>query len=230
MKHLYLLVILFIVSFGIKAQTTTKPEPPDMKRIETEIRDYNSEFYYPRLMKRYLKNDTTLTLNEFRHLYYGYSFQEGYNPYRISPHTQALANDMYSHKEHSISDCDSIAKYAILALDDFPFDLRQMNFLIYALNHKNMESLAAVWKYKLRNTINAILSTGDGNSPETAWWVIYPTHEYDIVNHLGYTGSDYNFVEPTYDYLELEKNPLKTKGFYFNVSRILEEYNRKYKE
>ena len=38
------------------------------------------------------------------------------------------------------------------------------------------------------------------------------------------------FVEPNYDFIEVSENPDKTEGFYFNVSRMLKEYERKYKE
>ena len=47
---------------------------------------------------------------------------------------------------------------------------------------------------------------------------------------MGFTGAKYTFIEPTFDYLEVEKNPLNVKGYYFNVSRILQEYERKYKD
>ena len=56
------------------------------------------------------------------------------------------------------------------------------------------------------------------------------THEYDIINSIGYKADKYVFVEPNYDFIEVSENPDKTEGFYFNVSRMLKEYERKYKE
>ena len=227
----YILYIIFCtLLFGNTGSAQEiEMDIPNLKKIESSIRDFNSEMYYPRLMRRYINNDTTLTLNEFRHLYLGYSFQESYNPYRISPHIEKLAN-LYARYEHSTTECDSIIKYATLAIDDFPFDLRQINMLIYAYKQKKMKDIAAIWEYKLKNIVNAILSTGNGEKPETAWYVIYTTHEYDVVNRMGFTGAKYTLIEPTFDYLEVEKNPLNVKGYYFNVSRILQEYERKYKD
>lgn len=220
---------LLFLAGPVSAQDVIVMEIPNLKKIEAAIRDFNSDFYYPTLMKRYVDNDTTLTMNEFRHLYLGYSFQEGYNPYRISPYIEKLT-PLYTLHEHTEKECDDIIKYATLAIGDFPFDLRQINMLIYAYKQKGMNHTAAVWEYKLRSIVNAILSTGDGKSPQTAWYVIYPTHEYDVVNRMGFTGAKYNFVEPSFDYLEVEKNLLNVKGYYFNVSRILQEYDLKYKE
>ena len=45
-------------------------EVPDMEEIQTQINDPSSPLYYPTLMKRYLDNDTTLNLAEYRCLYF----------------------------------------------------------------------------------------------------------------------------------------------------------------
>ena len=65
-------------------------------------------------------------------------------------------------------------------------------------------------------------------SPETAWHVIHPSHEYIILNCKGMKGVDFVFVEPHYDYIEIERNTLKIEGCYFNVERITDVYNMKY--
>ncbi|MBO7317663.1 MAG: DUF4919 domain-containing protein, partial [Bacteroidales bacterium] len=106
--------------------------------------------------------------------------------------------------------------------------LRQINILIYALKGTNHYKEAAVWQYRLDHLIDAILSTGDGITPETAWYVIYPTHEYIVLNCLGMKGVEFVFVAPCYDYIEIEKNNRNIEGFYFNVERILDVYDTKY--
>ena len=72
--------------------------------------------------------------------------------------------------------------------------------------------------------------SGCGKAPETAWFVIYPADEYNIVNRQGFTATEFTFVEPYFDYISIEKNPLKIEGFYFNVKKLLKEYNRKFYE
>ncbi|WP_455498637.1 DUF4919 domain-containing protein [Coprobacter sp.] len=202
---------------------------PDLKEIKKNIRDYNSHLYYPYLIKRFLNNDTTFTLKELRHLYLGYSYQEGYNPYRVNKHPEEIMK-LYAQPSHTEAECDTIINYATQLLNNFPFDLRQMHLLAYAYNTKGEKDKARIWTTKMRQMLEAIRSTGDGKSPETAWFVINSTHEYDIINSIGYKADKYIFVEPAYDFIEISENPDKTEGFYFNVSRMLKEYERKYKE
>lgn len=202
--------------------------PPDLKLIRQHVRDYDSPLYYPRLMKRYLSNDTTLNQEEYRHLYFGYSFQEGYDPYRETKPYEEL-KELYSRPTPTEQDCDTILKYAQLSIDDFPFDLRQMNLMAYAYKCKNQIGDMEIWNHKMRNLINTILYTGNGEKPETAWYVIHTSHEYDVMSRMGLTPEKYTFIAPSYDYIEVKENAAKVKGSYFNVVRILDEYNRKFK-
>ena len=229
MKHLCITFILLLgISLSPLYAIGTEPmEIPDMEKIEHAVRDSRSPYYYPDLMKKYFGNDTTMTLQEFRHLYLGYASQEDYSPYRTVEIPQHI-EQMYLQTIHTESECDSLIKYARMALDDIPFDLRQINFLVYGLRQKGETREADLWEYRLKGIIQAILSTGDGKAPETAWYVIYPADEYNIVNRQGFTATEFTFVEPYFDYISIEKNPLKLEGFYFNVKKLLKEYNRKF--
>lgn len=229
MKHLYVILTLIIGlgSLSLRAAETPAFDIPDMEKIEEAVRDSRSPYYYPDLLKKYFSNDTTMTLQEFRHLYLGYASQEDYNPY----HTIEVPNhieQMYLQTVHTESECDSLIKYARKILADVPFDLRQINFLVYGLRQNGKNREADLWEYRLKGIINAILSTGDGKAPETAWFVISPTDEYNIVNRQGFTATEFIFVEPYFDYISIESNPLKIEGFYFNVKKLLKEYNRKF--
>lgn len=228
-KKTFILFLSLLLSIPILKAEDKDFEKPDLKEIYQNIRNYNSHLYYPYLIKRFLNNDTTLTLNELRHLYIGYSFQEDYNPYLVNKHSDEIM-ELYSQPTHSEIECDTIISYAERLLKNFPFDLRQMHLLSYAYNIKGDKDKAQLWTTKMRQLLEAIRSTGNGKSPETAWYVINSTHEYDIINSIGYTADKYVFVEPCYDFIEIGENPDKAEGFYFNVSRMLREYERKYKE
>lgn len=229
MKH-FCAILIYLLGLSVlplSAAESHTYEIPDMKKIEEAVRDSRSPYYYPDLLKKYFSNDTTMTLQEFRHLYLGYASQEDYNPY----HTIEVPNhieQMYLQTVHTESECDSLIKYARKILADVPFDLRQINFLVYGLRQNGKNREADLWEYRLKGIINAILSTGDGKAPETAWFVISPTDEYNIVNRQGFTATEFIFVEPYFDYISIESNPLKIEGFYFNVKKLLKEYNRKF--
>lgn len=205
-----------------------KREKPNLDEIRREITDRSSKFYYPALMKEYLSNDTTMNLDKFRYLYLGYMFQEDYDPYRPSP-----APDMNSPLYHSTNptgnQCEQIISNARIALDNNPFDLRQITAMITALNLLGQKDLAKIWQYKLNHLLMTIVSTGTGEDEDHAWYIIEPQHEYVLLNMMGYQVTNHLFYDPSYEYLTVvDVSNNKQGGFYFNLSPMLEEYYRKF--
>lgn len=225
----------------VKAKKSSKRQVtvarPDLEAIRLATLDPANPMYFPKLMKKFNRNDTTMTAEEFRHLYLGYMFQEDYDPYRESPYSSVT--DSYRNKtSHTKEEIDTIRKYAELTLLDNPFDLRQMSFLVHVLKERRKDMSAKIWEYRLEHLLGAIKSTGTGENEENAWFVIYPAHEYDMVQLMGYHAVDADFIEPGYDYLmvEPEEETLRRlrdkvqKGFYFDVRQIHEQYELKHPE
>lgn len=211
-------------------------ETPNLEEIRVSTLDPTSRYYYPKLLAKYVSNDTTMTNDEYRHFYLGYMFQEDFDPYRISKYA-GVTDDLRAKKSHTKEEIDTIRKYAELALADNPFDLRQMSFLVHVLKEKRKDMSAKIWEYRLEHLLGAIKSTGTGESQEKAWYVIYPMHEYDMVQLLGYEATDAQYIEPGYDYLTVipdETNKMKrdksAKGFYFNVIVPQMQYELKHPE
>ena len=212
-------------------------EKPDLEMIQRETLDPSSKFYFPKLMAKYVRNDTTMTNEEYRMFYLGYMFQEDYDPYRVSPYS-GVTDELRTKTTHSKEEIDTIRKYAELALRDNPFDLRQISFLVHVLKEKRKDMSAKIWEYRLEHLLGAIKSTGTGENIENAWFVIYPVHEYDMVRLLGYEATDADFIEPGYDYLTVVPTAetsakLKdkvAKGFYFNVAVPQAQYEMKHPE
>ena len=210
-------------------------EKPDLEKIKEATLNPSSPFYFPKLMAKY--NDTTMTNEEYRNFYLGYMFQEDYDPYRTSPYS-GVTDELRQKASHSKEEIDTIRKYAELTLRDNPFDLRQMSFLVHVLKEKRKDMSAKIWEYRLEHLLGAIKSTGTGEDEENAWYVIYPMHEYDMVQLLGYEATDAAFIEPGYDYLTVEPDPETAKrlrdkvakGFYFNVKVLQDQYMLKHPE
>lgn len=212
-------------------------EKPDLEKIKKETLDPTSPFYFPKLMAKYTRNDTTMTNEEYRNFYLGYMFQEDYDPYRTSPYS-GITDDMRLKATHTKEEIDTIRKYAELSLRDNPFDLRQMSFLVHVLKEKRKDMSAKIWEYRLEHLLGAIKSTGTGEDIENAWYVIYPMHEYDMVQLMGYEAVDAQFIDPGYDHLivtpeEETRKRLRDKvvsGFYFNVEVPQAQYELKHPE
>ena len=218
MKKLIYILILSIV--GLAAAISTKAAParakekitpvtPDLEQIRADVSNPSSPYYYPKLFSRYQQNETVMNLEEYRHLYYGALFQEDFNPYR---HSEASTkNDgLYYKNNHTRAELDSIIYYAEEVLADDPFNLSQMNYLIYALRARGKVNRAKIWQYRLNHLLQAIISSGTGTDQEHAW-----------------------YEEPYFDRIEVEKKGGKkgkvtTDTYYFNIRNMLEEYYRKF--
>lgn len=213
-----------------------KVEKPDLEAIRKATLDPDNPFYFPRLKAKYEINDTTMTSEEFRNFYLGYMFQEDYYPYRVSPYS-GITDDLRAKPTHTREEIDTIIKYAQLTLEDNPFDLRQMSFLVHVLKERRKDMRAKIWEYRLEHLLGAIKSTGTGEDVENAWYVVYPMHEYDMVQLLGYEATDAQFIEPGTDYLtvrpdenDTRKRDKSAKGFYFNVEIPQKQYELKHPE
>ena len=225
MKRLYLLLIFITtLSFFAKAEEGDFLIP-DFEAIEHDVNEPSSHYYYPKLFARFCEGDTTMTPVELERLYYGFSFQEDFDPYRDVKYNREKATDLYTKESHTPEELDRIIQNAQRVLADFPFELRQMKLLSYAYTQKGDEEAANIWENKLRQILSVIISSGDGLTPETAWYVISSIHPYDVIYCYGYTPRDYIFVEPMYDFIEVEN--AVADGYYFNVSRIIKEHYRK---
>lgn len=236
-----LTAILTVSAAVPPAKSAAKPkitvERPDMEQIRREVTDPSSRYYYPRLMANYERNETIMTHDDFRHLYLGAIFQEDYDPYRKSEF-DAKVEELYYRTDHTRAELDTIITYAEHALEDDPFDLQQMNYLIYALNGRQKYNRAKIYQYKLNHILGAILSTGTGTDQENAWIVIDPKHEYNIINFHNSIAENVEYQQPYYEYIKLKANPAdnassadkKPEGYYFNIRYILQEYYRKHPE
>lgn len=247
-----------------------KVEKPDFKKIERETQNPHSEWYYPKLIEHYQRNDTSMTHEQYRNLYLGYFFQEDYDPYRTSPYnavSDSLLLVVKASKQHLTNTNDSLNKLikagkltgheaerqkasqaanykrqlrelamtTELSLKDNPFDLRQMSVLVHASKEMGNTMKAKIWEYRLEHILGAIKSTGTGENQDNAFYVIYPMHEYNMIQLLGYEPVSVDFPSDGFDYISVRpdadakrRGARTAKGFYFNVGPLTEQYELKH--
>lgn len=232
LKHILIIIALIATATSMGAQNRqeaperSQPSKFAIKKVDFDhVRDVtfnpNNAYYYPKLLKAYNSNDTTLSIEGWRNFYYGYTFQEDYDPFRESVYSNVV-EQLYYKQPHSRAECDSIEKYAELSLNDNMFDLNQMNFYIYVLKEKKKHARAAICQYRLDRLIAAIMSSGRGTKEEP-WVVIAPEHEYNIINFLGFVATEHETMEGGIDYIKVQPVAGKSaEGFYFDISRMLQ--------
>ena len=228
-KYILLLAIAFLATAGSWAQMVLeRPQPNkfaikkvDFDHVKKVIEDPKNAYYYPKLMKAFGSNDTTLSIEAWRNFYYGYTFQEDYNPFRESIFSNKV-EELYYKQPHSRAECDTIEFYAEKSLNDNMFDLNQMNYYIYILQEKKKHARAALWQYRLDRLIAAIMSSGRGTKEEP-WVVIAPEHEYNIINFLGFVATEHETLDGGIDYIKVQPVAGKSaEGFYFDISRMMQ--------
>lgn len=233
MKHIFHIIICLVIAViataaRVPSKRSSQSAAVDLAEIKASVTDPASPYYFPRLMKRFQENETIMTTDDYRYLYLGTMFQEDYNPYRRSIYAERV-NPLTFKEKHSRAELDSMISYTTLALDDTPFDINQMNFLIYALREKGKVNIANIWQYRLNRLLEAIVSTGTGADTAGAWYVIYPRDEATIINLSSKKVQSLkpSFVEPYYDCIEVTDGQGRQQQYYFNIKTVLEEFNRK---
>ncbi|WP_299768423.1 DUF4919 domain-containing protein [uncultured Dokdonia sp.] len=196
-------------------------EKPNYKKIEKNIKKKKSNLFYESLMNRFQNADSTMTLEEKRHLYYGYRFDENYSPYSRSDYGDSLRVVLQKEKLDSI-DFIKVVDFTDKMLLDNPFDLNAINYQLYSLEQMGNKTTFNKKVTQLKAIVDALMSSGNGTSKKEAFYVIYTSHEYDLLNILGFQfGGSQSLIEH-YDYLTLAENEAKIEGLYFDVSPCLD--------
>lgn len=136
---------------------------------------------------------------------------------------------------HTLREQREIMANAEMALKDNPFDLQSMYMLTRLFKDMKKDMSARIWDYRLENILGAIVSSGTGKDKENAWFVISPDHEYFLLEVLGYDVTDYEFIEPGFDYLKITPidpkrrgSPNLPAGYYFDVQTPIAQYTLKF--
>ncbi len=214
---LSLCIAFFVSSF---AQELSVPNYEWMQQ-EQSIKAYKP------LLQRFLANDTTLTTAEYHHLYYGFTLQEDYNPYKQIASQQALST-LLSLDSLPADSCQQVLNHALQSVADVPFDLRSIHHVAYAYNCLGESQESAMWSAKLSGLVRAILTTGTGESQESPVHIIYPSDEYIVMGLLGLQAKESRLITPHIDEVELQENVYDKYLYYFDVSRMREVFDYKY--
>lgn len=218
-KTIFILTILTIVCSNAFSQERSYTIP-DYNLIKKNIEDKSSNYYYPKLLERMTSNDSLLSNEDYRHLYFGYVFDPRYSAYFTSPDEEKLRKYYQSDKIDE-KDYDKIIKLAEHSISLFPFDLRQMNFLAYIYHLKGDEASAKNVSNRFHKIIEAIVSSGNGEKCESGFHVISVSHEYVLMNLFGLQNKSQSLVGNC-DYMAFEKGKYKIDGMYFSIEKILE--------
>lgn len=206
----------------LHAQNKKGYSAPDYKAIERVTKDKTSTSYYPKLMGRYKAHDASLSADDYKLLYYGYFFQDGYKSYGSASRYNDSLKAIFRKEEITDDDRRNAVKYTLDDLNTSPLSLKDI-YRLYNLydilkDKKNM----AIYLGKLEMLAKVISSTGDAMTDSTGLHVLSVEDEYTIISLLGYEyGGSQHLTPHPCDYLTLKKNDDGIAGLYFDVRQVL---------
>lgn len=202
----------------------------DYKQIKKEIDSKSSEFYYPELLRRFEAADTTMTIEHLRHIYYGAATLPDYNPYASgfeSELEKALAVT-----EPTQSDWENALDIVNKHLSKDPANLTSRLYKLFiSENIYGEDSQEFIKAYnQLTMLFYAILSTGDGQSKETAFYITSVSDEYTFMKMIGVrpqgqalVGSDNG---ESFDVMDIVDDDGSEGKLYFNITIMMKSMNK----
>lgn len=218
-----LFILLLCVCEASFAQSNYIPVNRDY--IEKKVKDSSSPFFYEILLKRYLAFDSTLNLEDYRFLYYGFPFQPGYSPYASFMNSEL--NDLLKNKEN--------AKALALANEVYqqqPVSPRSLYNKLVALqiSGSSDSSMRQVQRQYV-NIIDAIVSSGDGKSCASAFKTIYVPDQYEVMANYLNINNKGRILEGVCDKFSVNPNQMFDQNFlYFDTSETLRGLSEMLKE
>lgn len=197
-------------------------EKVDFTEIAKSIKEPTSDLYYPKLLKQFEEGDTTMSIEQKRHCYYGYIFTENYTPYK-----RPKGRDQVDSLIMSSSHADTLLVQHILdsTLSTFPFDLEA---IVCRMRYSKSSQEVSKLKGRINIILDAISSTGNGQTAKTAFQIILLPHEILVLNHLKLNSNGkQTLAKNDIDIIGIAKNDSKIKKVHFDVSPMKPSYDPK---
>lgn len=204
---------------------------PDYKQIKKAIESKDSELYYPELLRRFEAADTTLTVEQNYYFYYGTATRPEYDSYKSDSFVYALLKESLKGDTLTEENWQQAAEIVDNYLKDDPTNLR---FHMYKQNvYSNLYGEESEEMYNAYIQVvmlySAIVSTGDGKTPETAFHVICISDEYALMSMAGLFPKSQALIEKhgrSYDTMDLEENEYGLETLYFDITVSFEAMNK----
>ena len=182
-------------------------------------------------MERFEAVDTTMTMEQLQHLYYGTATRSDYNPYKFDDKSELIK--IFQKEIKDAKDWQRALDIVNAKLKDNPISLRY-----YIYKHLICENLYGEDSQQANDVItqlmmlsSAVTSTGDGLSEKTAFYVIYVEDEYGILDLVGMQPVGQALIQKngqSYDLLEVAANEFGIDGLYFNITVCMDQMHKSF--
>ena len=198
--------------------------------IKSETTDSTSAFYYSKLKKKVLISDSSLTIQDYHYMYYGYVFQPYYVPSGTSNQKKKFL-DFYEAKKY-----ENALEAGKIEVMRNPVDLDLLLKMSISCLELGKDSLKRVYAKIYYSLLDVIYASGNGQGLTSAFVVISVNHEYQILNDLGLKAVSQQLITDC-DLLNFRKSDQekikgkkKVKRLFFNVRMPLLSLSNSYKD
>lgn len=185
----------------------------DFENIANATRDPSHKYYYPNLVNAYHRNDTVMTVDEYFYLYYGSLFNN-----QKSNENKPLMDTYDFNKAYTSLELEELTTTYNAILKDDILNMKSMLAIMDILTRINKPIRSLIWRHRLTQLLQAILSTGDG-SEESAWSITNRSHEDQILELLGYDVISVEQLPNNIDHIKV-----KAKEGYYQLNPIDKDY------
>jgi hypothetical protein len=213
---------LMLLSAALQAQQF---KTVDMKDVEKRVTDKNSPSYYQILVNRFKADDTTMTMEDLRDLYYGEAFQDSYHPYSLPNHDISTLLDKGEYSRAS-GKCDSV-----LAVNPASVKINYLKGLaLYYIDSTDKKNIG-IYMRRYYHMLHVIESSGDGLTCATAFKTMYVPDEYEFMSDYELKSGDQALTTDLCDRFKVKPSRYFTaKEIYFDTSESFNSLTKEFKK
>ena len=217
-KNIVLLLPMLLTALSVVGQLRV----PDEDDVLARTIDQSSKWYYPELMMRYIGGDTTLTVEDYHYLYYGYAYDANYRPLDNIPDNSDVLELLRGVGEQGAtrSQAQLLLEAAkdVMLVDPFsPSNINVMTFAYGVLGDTLNERISADRFNKIVATIEA---SGTGLKENSPMHVLRHEHVNDLMLSKGLHIVNRTVRSTKVEYVQVQRNGRNAKGYFFNFERI----------
>lgn len=195
---------------------------PDEEDIIHQTVSTSSPYYYTNLMLKYQNGNEPLTDLEYYYLYYGFLYQEDYQPFKENPALDRMLAVMagINPDQPTVGQLEALIENGNTALEVDPFNPKVLNMMAYAYGALDDPKREQLYYNHLNGILSTIESSGTGLKEDERWHVLMFSHAYDLLASKGYVYNESRIISRDAMFVPLARKQDRIKGFYFDYSRI----------
>lgn len=212
----------FIIAGSAIAQNNFRPINRDS--VKLAVTDAAKDTYYPKLLDRFNHFDTTLTLDDYRLLYYGFVFQDEYHA--LFNDKEGVISELAGRKKYdkALEECNSV-------LEKMPVGLKANFYKGLLLNQIAESDSAKGYAIRYKMLLDAVLSSGDGLTCETGFRAISVSDEYNILRtYLSKSNPLHTTVYPCDKFKISKSDKFNARTIYFDISESFRNMEKLFKK